>query len=317
MAGKLLFFSFLTLFSLSLVSTSPALEKMKIGTDVKISPGYYLPLMAAEEKGFWKDNGLDGEWVPFAGTGAHFVAVAAAAINIGISVTPGPVLAAERGAPVIMVADLEPDMGWSIWVRAASPYRHPRELKATKFGTPRLGGTSHAYGRLVAKAQGLEKDVRYVAAGGLPETLAAMKVGAVDWSVQPVTTMIGLKLEGAVREIGTMADYVPKPWTDQVIFARKDFARSKPEVVRQTLKAIFQALDFALKNPRWSMDKIKNVQGFSEEAAKFTFERLRFSRTGRLERKAVENMRNVFIEYAVITEKAPPVDDLFTNEFVS
>lgn len=316
MTRKLLFFPLLVVLLLGLGSISPAREKVKLGTDVKIEPGYYLTILAAEEKGFWKDNGLDVEWVPSPGGGAHFVAVAAGAISIGLVVTPGPVLAAERGAPTVMVAGLIPDMGWTIWVKSNSPYRHSRELRGTKFGTPRLGGQSHAYGRLVAKAHGIEKEVRFVAVGGLPETLAALKVGVVEFTIQPMSIMMDLKVQGVVREIGAMADYLPQPWTDQVMHARKDFIKSKPEVVRQTIRAVFQSADFVRKNPRWALDKIKSMQGFSEEAAKLTYERLRFSSTGRLERKAVENIRNIFIEYGIITDKAPAVDELFTNDYI-
>lgn len=318
MCRKLLFLLMMTFFSFGLVFAALAADKVALSTAVKVYPGYYLPVLAAEEKGFWKDNGLEVEWVPFPGTAAQFVAVAARASNIGLTPSDGAPVAAERGSPVFMVAELIPREPFLVWVKADSPYRHPRDLKGTKFGTPRLGGTSHAFGRIVARAYGIEKDMRFIGAGGLPEMYAALRAGALDVIAQPISLTVGMKMAGIIREIGSMADYLPKPWLEHVIFARKDYARSNPDLVRRTIKATLQATDFMKKDSRWTIDKMKSLSGYSEAAAKAVYDDLEFTTTGRLERKAVENIRTIFIEYGILTkDKAPAVDDLFTNEYVS
>lgn len=42
-----------------------AVEKLDLGTSIKFTPAYYLPILAAEDKGFFKEQGLEVEWVPF------------------------------------------------------------------------------------------------------------------------------------------------------------------------------------------------------------------------------------------------------------
>lgn len=316
MARKLVLFLFLLAIFFGLVSLTFALEKVKLGSSVKVAVVFYLPILTAEEQGFWKENGLEVEWVPFGGGPPHMHALAAGAINIGLVANDLPMMAAERGLPVIMVADLvkQPRL---LWVRTNSPYRHPRDLKGARVGVSALGGAEHSYGRIILAAHGLEKDVRFVGSGGIPQTMAGMKVGVFDAMVLAVGTVVGLKVEGIIREIASSDDHLPKPWVEHAVLARKDFARTKPELVRKILKATIQATDFVRKNPGWATNKIKGFQGISEEAAKIVYDNVQFTATGKLERKAVENVRRVLIEYGILTEKTPPVDDLFTNEYLS
>lgn len=328
MNKKLMFFSFLVLLFSGFLSPvflpvpilsgeqADALEKLSLGTPVKMYPPYYLPPLVAEEKGFWKENGLDTEWVPFAGGSPLVRAIAARAINIAYITGHSPWEAGDRGLPMVMVAELVASDPFIMWVRADTPYRHPRDLKGTRLGLTTLGSVTQAYGQIIFRAHGVEKEVRFVGAGGVPEQLAGLRVGAFQSIIMPLATLVNLKLEGAVREVASMADYLPKPWFDQVVVARKDFVQSKPEIVRKVVRATLQATDHIRKNPRYALDKMKGFQGLSEEAAKLVYDTIRFTSTGRFDRKAVENARRVYIEYGVLTEKTGAVDDVFTNEYL-
>lgn len=297
-------------------STVFPLEKVKLGTAIKVDLLLYLPVLTGEEKGFWKENGLDVEWVPFAGTAPQMRAVAAGAINIGLSPIDGPLAAAEKGLPVMIVAEEVPSAPFSLVVRADSPYRHPRDLNGARIGVTTLGATTHAFGRIMLRAHGLEKDVRFVGAGGSPAMVAGLKAGAFDAIVSSLRTVVPMKVRGMVLLIASAGDYLPRPWVDFVTFARKDFIRSKPDVVRRLLKALLQSTHFIRENPRWALDKIKGFQDYSEEEARLAYSDLHFTISGRLDRKAIENVRKVFIDYGVISENTPPVDELFTNDYL-
>ena len=316
MARKSLFFLFLAGLFFSLISPAIALEKAKLSSPVKVDATFYLPVLAAEERGFWKENGLEVEWVPFGGATPQMQAVAAGAINFGMVPSIVLMTTAERGVPVVIVAEWVPNDPFIIWVKTDSPYRNPLDLKGKRIAVTGMGAPTHAYGRLIVKANGIEKDVRFIGAGGVPQQIAGLKVDSFEGMVMPLAPVVGLKVEGAIRELASAADYLPKPWLEHVVFVRKDYARSQPEVVKKLLRAMLQAADFIRKEPRWAMDKMKSFQGFSEEAAKLLYERKRFTTTGRIDRKAVENVRRLCIEYGLLTEKAPAVDDLFTNEYL-
>ncbi len=317
MAKRFSIFLILVLFFPALVSPIFALDKVKLGSAVKMVAYYYLPPLAAEEKGFWKENGLDVEWVPFGSGAIQMRAAASGTLNVGMVATATMITAAGGGVPVVMVSELVSSQGFNIWVRADSPHRHPRDLKGTRVAVTSLGGMMHALGRIIVKTHEMEKEVRFVGAGGTIEQVAGLRAGAFDATINTFGTMVGLKLAGIVRDIASASDYLPKPWFEQVVFARKDFGRTRPEVVRKILKATLQSLDFIGKNPRWAIDKMKSFQGLSEEAAKLVYDDTKFTITGKIDRRAAENVRKLFIEYGVITDKAPPVDELFTNEYFS
>lgn len=316
MIRRLLFFVFLTASFIGLGSSIFALEKVKLGSSVKVVPHYYLPPLAAEEKGFWQQNGLEVEWIPFTNAPAQMRAMAAGELNIGESGIDGPPTAAARGLPVIIVSELASTPAPGIWVIADSPYRHVRDLEGARVGVSALGGYLHTLARIIVSAHGVEKKVRFVGSGGIRESQAALRAGALDAVVTNLTVVAPLKLEGKVREVASVGDYLPKPWVDQVVFARKDFARGKPDVLRKTLKAMLQSFAFIRENPRWAVDKMKSFTGLSEEAAKLIYEALHFSVTGKLDRNAMENVRTTFIKYGILTEKAPAVDDLFTTDYL-
>ena len=115
-------------------------EKFKLGTATKDEPHYYLLFTAAEQQKIWQANGLDGEWVPLRGAAPVYQALAARAIQLGMSSTLGGFQAASRGLPVVMIYNLLPAWPNAIYVMAASPIKEPRDLKGARVGIVRFGG---------------------------------------------------------------------------------------------------------------------------------------------------------------------------------
>ncbi|MEE8450178.1 MAG: ABC transporter substrate-binding protein [Thermodesulfobacteriota bacterium] len=62
--------------------------------------GYDLLSWVAENKGFWKGQGLEVEWVPFVGGGRLYRAVAAGRINMGVSAAASFFNAEQRVFPL-------------------------------------------------------------------------------------------------------------------------------------------------------------------------------------------------------------------------
>lgn len=294
-----------------------AAEKLKVGSSIKMSPIFYLPIKAAAENDTWGKNGLEAEWVPFRGAAPMFRAAAAKSIMFGMATGTGAIPAAARGVPVVMVSDLQSNELFVLYVRANSKVRKAEELKGAKMGTPRLGGSTHAMALVVARAHGLEKDVRMVATGGIRELMAGLKTGVVDTAIEPVHLMIKMQLAGDIRELLRLSDYHAKEWAHHVLFASKEFIQNKPDTLKRAVKASLQATNFIQDNRAWTTKTMMETSGFSEEATKHILKDYSFSRTGRLSRKGVQNLRDFLIEYKIISkEKAPPVDELYTDKFL-
>ena len=120
-------------------------DKVNYGTALKGVLYYDLPMMAGLEKGFFNQAGLKLNWVPFkSGTQMHR-AMAAKAIDIGISSTIGVVRAIVRGTPTKLVAEFPSQSHFLIWVKGDGPIKKPADLKGKKMGISRFGGSGHAF----------------------------------------------------------------------------------------------------------------------------------------------------------------------------
>ncbi|MEE8448376.1 MAG: ABC transporter substrate-binding protein [Thermodesulfobacteriota bacterium] len=310
----LLGFALLSLFP----SDLPAAEKLKYGSSVK-SPTFYLPILAAEEKGIWKQNGLNVEWVPFKSGGAHYRAFAAGATKIGASMTAADIRSAARGVPVVIVSNLQVKDEFALWVLTKSRFNKPGDLKGAKIGVSRYGGTEHSYGQVVIKQLGLIEDVKFVSTGGTRESVAVLTTGKIDGVVLSPRQLIRLKLQGRIKELLYVRHYLPQPWGSHVVVAHKDLIRAEPNTVKAVVRSILQANRFveSKQGEPWALAKMMEMNRYSDKEAKIIYDGMEFSLDGKLKRKAVENVRAFLIEYGLVkANETPPVDELFTVRFI-
>lgn len=306
--------------TVGLTSLVAAQQNIKIGTAVKGSLRYYLPIYAAEEKGFAKEEGLQLDYVPFRGGPTLNAAIAAGHVNIGISMAGTIFQASGAGLDLVIVGSTVPKDTMYFWVRSGSRYQTVKDLKGATIGVHQLGSTSHAYGRMVVKAEGLEGQVRFVGVGGLAETIAAVRSGAVDSASGYSFANFGkLMVAGEVRTIANIHEYLPEEWVDHVIYAKKEFTRVQPATVKRIVRALVRAMNFLESNPDWSVKRIIAEEGISENQAKLSWRyRGNFSSDGKVTRKGLENLRTFLVEYGILTkEKAPRVEDVYDAEFTS
>lgn len=293
-----------------------AAEKLKFATAIKFTPAYYLPILAAEEKGFWKEQGLDLEWVPFRGGPDMHAAMVAGAINLGMETAAGLIPGAARGVPTIIVSDLQNMEGVALYVLPTSPIRDPKELKGTRVAVTRMGAVDHAYTQFLARVLGLEKDIRVVAAGGIPEKLAALKAGAVDAFAIFIFPVAELRTKGEIKELLRVDDFKPKEWLAHVVFSHRGFLEKERTTVRKAVRAVLAGAGYATREASWAKVKMKEMQNYSDRTGEEIFRFLKFSPEGKISRAAVENVRKFLIDFGVIArEKAPAVEALYTAEF--
>ena len=301
----------------ALASRGLAAEKLRYGTSSKKAT-YSLALMAAEQKGFWKQNGLDANWTPFRGNTDLNRAIVAGAIDMGTESMTGLISGASKGIPLIAVATT----GWAeyfIWVRSDSLILKPAHLKGTKFGMSRLGGGFHAYGRTVVRALGLEKDVTFVATGGHGAFLGAMKTGKIQSVILSPLDGISLMLKGELRPLVSINQFLPKEKVDDVIATPRPLIDKNPGLVQKAVKSVLQGRDFVRENKPWVEKQLIETYRYTPRVADIVSKLviMRLPLDLKITPKAVDNVRNFLIENKLIDEKkAPPVNKLFTTRFV-
>ena len=291
-----------------------ALEKVKVGTGIKGNPSYFLPLLAATEKGYWKEQGVEGEWVPFNSSVSMGQAAMGGAIDLGIHQLSGLLQVAARGITIIGVAKLAERAPWYIWVLKQSRIERPEDLNGAKIGVSRPGGIADGYAKALAKDLGLTKPIRIVGVGGVREMVAALRTGAIDAVPLSSITMARLEYEGVARKIVDVGAHSPQSQDYLIVYAREEAVKSKPDALKRALKAMLEAGEFINPNPEWSVATIKKETGWPEPVSQSVYQLSRYSKDGVIDKEAIGKMRSFLIEYGLVSEtKVPPVSQLYTE----
>lgn len=298
-------------------SSTFSAEKLRWSTVLRNHPVYYLPTIAAADKGFWKKNGLDVKWTAFRGTVNQTQGIVAGDVDVAADLAEGVIQAATRKVPVIMVGEFHRKSHWVMWVPTKSPRKSPKDLKGAKIGVSRLGGSDWSTSRMIVRSLGLEKDVKIVGTGCFTCPVAMLKAGSIDATLRSYFAFMELKVQGEMRELIIGENYHPKEWASDVIVTTRDFLKRNPDKVRRAIKAVLQSTQFIGRNSEWAVDKLKGEPRYSDKAAREIVKIMAFSRDGKINRRGVENVRRYLIDFDVINkEKATPVSKLFTNEFI-
>ena len=293
-------------------------EKMQFGSAFRGSARYDLLGWTLENRGFWKEQGLEMEWIPFRGGSLMYQTVAAGKLFMGVSDVASFIQAASMGSPVVLVADIKSPEYFSLWVRGDGPVKDGKDLKGGRIGISRMGGASHAFALLITRSLGMEKEIRIISLGGDRERIAALKSGAIQAFTQTVPPVANLVASGELRELTSSKQYLPKDFIEFIYFAEKEFINRRPDIVGRALKALLKGGDFIMKDREWTKKKLMSDFGYSEGGVKLALDGLDFTGAGTpVTRKAVESTINFFVDYGIIAkEKAPNPDTLYTNKFV-
>lgn len=291
-------------------------EKVKLGLAIGTTPTYYLPVEAAREKDFFKQNNVDIEVVPFVSGAAFGQALAAGAIDMGVTASSSSIYLVVQGLPVVIVSELVSKAPFIIYVRTSSRIKELKDLAGAKIGVPQLRSVSEFLARSVVKRLGIEKEVRFVGAGGLPQTLAGFKVGALDAIVQPLPSTVKLVVAGEIREVANTADFLPKEWIEHVVNVRKDFITKNPGAPRAVGRALVQSGEFMRWDPSWAIERMKSTSGFSDQGARAVYEYIKFTSDGKISKVALQNVIDFMAEWRLIPkEKLPAFEQLYLEDF--
>ncbi|MEE8449669.1 MAG: ABC transporter substrate-binding protein [Thermodesulfobacteriota bacterium] len=320
MAKKLFLLCLVAFVLLPALPQGQAKEKATFTNSTPFNPVENLPAMAALEKGFWKQEGLDVNWVTFKSGGPHMQALAAGKSDMGMTGGVSLMRPMAKGVPVIGIADLKALQNFYFWVKADSPINKAQDLKGKKVGISRTGGLGHAYAQVVLRALGLESQTKLVATGRLTASIAALKSGVVDAVVYTPMAMGIPKYQGVAREVVSVRDFMPKPWVDLIVFTSKGLIAKDPGTVNKLLSGYLKAVGFISKNRAWAIQKMKEKFRYPDPLAAEVFDRIMKnykSKRGevKVDPRALANVRSFMIEYGLLDKNAPEVEKMYTNQF--
>ena len=224
-------------------------EPIKVGVPSVISDA---PLFIAQTKGFFKDEGLEVDIIPFDSAPQMIAPLATGQLDAGGgAISAGLYNAAARGIGIKIVADRArnaPGHGVeALMVRQAlidsGKFKGLKDLRGLKVAVTGKGVNSEAVLNEALKRAGLKyTDVEIVYLGFLHHA-ASYKNGAIDASItaEPTVSLL-VKNALAARYLGT--DQLLPNHQTAVLFYGAPFIKSKPEAAKKFMRAYLRGARF-------------------------------------------------------------------------
>jgi NitT/TauT family transport system substrate-binding protein len=202
----------------------------------------YLPLTIAEQRGYFKQEGLDVEVSDFQAGNKALEALVGGSADVGCGAYEHTIYMAAKGIALKAVALQANSFGLVVGVQKdkAPSYHGFNDLKGMKIGVTGPGSASAMGLRmLLGKASLTADDVAIIGVGGGPGAVAAVKSGKLDAiaNFDPVISL--LQRDGDYLYGGSFAA--------SAFYVTARFAEQNPKTVQAFVNAVSAALDWLNK----------------------------------------------------------------------
>ncbi|CAE8637514.1 unnamed protein product [Polarella glacialis] len=199
----------------------------------------------ATSGGFWKEEGLDIEWVPARGGVKVAEAVLAGEVDGGYGTWLPCVARHLEDKPLRILLSMAQSLAQNLVARK-DKITSAQDLRGKRWAVDGIGALSHTLGQLIVKGLGLaDGDVTWVVSGPPPQRIEALLSGDADCSLIRVEEAVALTRDHPellhkllpFEEILSIAPTQPHG----VISATKDFVEKQPEVCAALCRGLIRA----------------------------------------------------------------------------
>src|SRR5688572_14779055 len=287
----------------SLPAIVRAQTSIKLGTAVLGDYSLAGPFLLAAEKGFFKQQALDVEFVPFRGGPNLVKAVIAGEVLLGAAGSTDILVFREAGMPLKMVATHTE--GNHFTLNVAPDVKTAAELKGKTIGVTSVGSTTWIFARLFARHQGWDpdKDIKVVGLGGLDAQLAALsrkEIHAFVWGDGGAVTQLAGKSKVLMR-----LDKVTARWISQIQYVSEDGIKKQGDDIRKVMKGLFAAIKYMTEQTNDAAELVAKKIGWSTEAvlAAHKISGGLMSHDGTMSLEAPRSMQDTLLEYGTIKKR--------------
>jgi NitT/TauT family transport system substrate-binding protein len=230
-----------------------ALEKAKVTVGVGGKTlFYYLPLSIAEQKGYFKAEGLDVEILDFPGGARALQALLGGSVDIVSGAYEHTITQQSKGQNIEAVF-LQGKYSSIVLVMnkaKAAQYKSPADLKGMKIGVTAPGSSTNMFVNvLLAKAALNPDDVAIIGAGATAGAVAIMQRGELDALANLDPVIAQLEAQGFPAVIDTrtakgMQDVYGGAYAAGCIYVPVEFAKKNPNTMQAFVNAMMRALRF-------------------------------------------------------------------------
>jgi ABC-type nitrate/sulfonate/bicarbonate transport system substrate-binding protein len=298
----------------ALAPTVRAQTSVKIGTAVLGDYALAGPFVVAVEKGMFRTENLNVEFVPFRGGPDLSKAIVSGEVLLGATGSTDILVFREAGLPLKMVATHTE--GNHFTFNVAPDVQGVADLKGKAIGVTRIGATTWVFARMLAKQQGWDpdKDVKIVGLGGLDAQLAALsrkEIHAFVWGDGGAVTQLAGKSRVLLR-----MDKVTARWISQIQYVSEEGIKKQGDDIRKVMKGLFAAIRFMTDQTNDAAEIIAKKIGWSPEAVlgAHKISGTLMSHDGTVSLEALRSMQDTLLEHGVI-KKRLPIEEHVARDF--
>ncbi|MDS1137606.1 ABC transporter substrate-binding protein [Nitratireductor indicus] len=230
-----------TVFGIQAASTpATAQEKVTIQIDGAAVP-YYLPMYVADHYGYFKEEGLEVEFL-YANAADILNNIAAGNVQFGFPNGDAVISARANGLPVKVVHSTYQRGIGAVLFKQASGIKTPADLAGKKVAVTSYGSPNYIQLQVMMSQAGKSVEDANVEIVGTGAILDALKSDQVDAIVFSMLRYYALKAEGVDVGMIPSDDYLPSH--GNVLVTSENYLAANPKVV----KGFIAALDKALKH---------------------------------------------------------------------
>ena len=249
-----------------LQSLAPA-QPAKIHISAPSKSLSWFPIHLTREKGFYRAEGLDVDYVIMKPQVAMQALIAG---DVGYTTALGSTIrAAFRGVPLRVVMTIADK---PLFALIAKPgINSVEELKGKLLGNSSFGASTDTYARALLRRfkLTLNQDVKIIALGGGTNRVAAMETGAIDAALIEAPYNVMLERKG-FRKILFVGDLIPSPLAG--LGTRIEKIQKQPDEIQRLVRATLRGIQFAKSNKQESVRSIMKWAEMDQGLAEGSYE---------------------------------------------
>jgi len=230
-----------------------------------------LPMMVAQERGFFKREGLDLELIFVRGATTAVQALIANQIHFIFSIGP-QMPAVWEGNDIILLAQ---QVGRPTFSLVVTPdIQKIADLKGKKIGVT-FGGSTAAGTKALLELNKInpDKDVEYIGLPGNEPKIAAMKQGIISAALlAPPADYLAMK--SGLKRLVSLAD-IFKDTAFTGLAANRKTIIENPQMVKRMVRAIVRAVLHTRDNPEDALQVLTKRLGLERDAAQDAYQMIK------------------------------------------
>ena len=230
-----------------------------------------LPMMVAQERGFFKREGLDLELIFVRGATTAVQALIANQIHFIFSIGP-QMPAVWEGNDIILLAQ---QVGRPTFSLVVTPdIQKIADLKGKKIGVT-FGGSTAAGTKALLELNKInpDKDVEYIGLPGNEPKIAAMKQGIISAALlAPPADYLAMK--SGLKRLVSLAD-IFKDTAFTGLAANRKTIIENPQMVKRMVRAIVRSVLHSRDNPEDALQVLTKRLGLERDAAQDAYQMIK------------------------------------------